>query len=472
MKHSFLRSLVCAALAVVLALNAWGCGPAQTDEPQNEQEEIAMETISLNGQWEFYRDDTALGGKLRQDDELDGTPSLSGGEAVSATLHVPNPEQMFYSKLQLTMDFGTELVTADGELPTVYAKIGDGDEFSVDISDYTHNLKDTTHVIDVGLYGADLCEGNNTVTVRSNITSGPITLRSIDLCYYPVLMFRDTMRSITVPGVWETQLGEEYTNYNGVGWYLRSFDLPRLAKGQQYTLTLEAVDYYAEIWLNGRFITSHEDGYTPIVIDLAQYADFLQMHDNRLVVRVTDQDTASNATFPIKQTLAGFYHDSVGINFAGIWNDVYLTPRGQTRVVDMHVQTDIDTMAVTVQATLKNPVQAATVDATVTILDGDELLSSETIENISVEEARNVAIRSEQVIEHAALWEISSPKLYTVRVELYDGGTCVDTTQTPFGFTSIRAEEDKLIFNDRIIKINGILSWLGNWEQLSPRFDE
>ena len=473
MKRTWIRSLLCITLAAMMVVGTWGCSSEEPGtEPEEKKEDVAVESISLNGEWEFYRDDAAPAGKIRQTGELGDNASLLDGKTVSATLRVLNPEQMFYSKLQLTLDFGTEIAAANGAQPMLYAKLGEGQEFSVDISDYTHNLNSTTHVIDVGLYAADLVAGENTVTIRSNITSGEITLSQVALCYYPVLMFADTLQSITVPGVWETQLGADYTNYNGVGWYLRSFDLPRVAQGQQYTLTLEAVDYYAEIWLNGRFLTSHEDGYTPIVIDLAQYEELLQQHDNRLVVRVTDQDTSSDATFPIKQTLAGFYHDSVGINYAGIWNDVYLTPRGQTRVADITVQTDIEQMTANVLATLKNSVSSATVNAIISVLDGETVLSSEKIAEISVGQGQNVSIDSEHLLQNAELWEISAPKVYTVRIELYDGENCIDTEETTFGFTSIRTEEDKLVFNDRIIKINGVLSWLGNWEQLSPKFDE
>ena len=473
MKKQIFLCLIClfiVASMLLCALSSCTNTPS-TESKDPTKEDSQMDLISLNGKWQFYRDDTAIKGQLHSLPVISEQSLQMGASPAKLTFNVNHPEQLFYSKLQLSLRFGTELVTEDGSAPLIYAQLGDGRRFCTDIADFTHNLNSNLHTIDVGFYFADLAVGENTFTIGSNVLAGGIELLGATLCYYPVLMFENSLREINVPGVWETQLGAEYTNYNGVGWYSRTFDLPTADSGRQYTLTFDAIDYYAEIWLNGRFITSHEDGYSAITLDLAEYADILQQHDNRLVVRVTDQDVSSNADFPIKQTLAGFYHDSVGINFAGIWGDVYLTPRGLTRVNDITVRTDVDAMSATILATLKNPVSAATVDATVSVLDGDTVLSSEKISGIAVDQGRSVSIDSEQILSEAALWEISAPKVYTVRVDLYEGQNCIDTEETTFGFTSITAEDNKILFNGRGIKINGVLSWLGNWDQISPKFD-
>ncbi|MBQ7338816.1 MAG: hypothetical protein IJW40_10260 [Clostridia bacterium] len=475
MIYNRIKRLLAISLAAVMLLGiVSGCTPSPDSDPNHEQtkEDSPMETISLNGQWDFYKDSAAAAGTLKNIGVIDSTQSLVNGSEITATLKISRPEEMFYSKLRLTMQFGGDLTTTGGAAPTVYAKVGNGDYFATNIGDLTHNLNSDLHTVDVGLYFADLVAGENTVTVKTNIVSGDITLSEVALCYYPVLMFRDSLQKITVPGVWETQLGAEYTAYNGVGWYSRSFDLPRAAAGQQYTLTFHAIDYYAEIWLNGRFITSHEDGYSAVVIDLGQYADILQTHNNRLTVRVTDQDTDADAAFPIKQTLAGFYHDSVGINFAGIWNDVTLSPRGLTRLNDLTIRTDVDTMCADVIASVKNVGNDTTLDAVVTILDGETVMGSKTLSEITVSADGTAEIDASLPLPNAKLWEISTPQIYTARVELKDGETIVDSSESTFGFTSVRAQEDKILFNDRIIKINGILSWLGNWEQLSPKFDK
>jgi len=429
-----------------------------------------MKQISLNGQWDFYKDTSAINGKIKTFGAIEQI-SLSGGNTVTASFNITRPEEIFYAKLKLSMDFGTDLVTEEGAVPTVYAKIGNGRFFSAALSDFTHNLHSTKHTVDAGFCPFDLVYGENTAQIKTNILSGNIAVTEAVIEYYPVLMFEDLLRPITVPGVWETQLGGEYTAYNGVGWYLRTFDLAPSDERKQYLLTFDAIDYYAEIWLNGHFIRSHEDGYSPIVIDLHEFADILQTRSNRIAVRVTDQDTSPDAEFALKQTLAGFFHDSVGINFAGIWNGVSLTCRGIVRVSNLTVRTDIETMTATIIADLKNVGNDTAVDAVFSLLDGNKLLCTTTVTGISAAKEKIATVTAELTAEQAKLWEIASPKLYTARVELKKGDTVIDSCETSFGYTQVRAVGDKVLFNNHAIKLNGILSWLGNWEQISPKFD-
>ena len=454
--------------SVLLACREEQLTPEQNQPSQGENE---MEVISLNGQWSFYRDEAAPAGIIYNDGVIDQSAILIGGQEVTATLTVDRPEQMFYSKLQLTLNVN-QSVASNKVVPTVYAKVGDGEYFATDLTDFLNDPDCTQLTVDVGLYYEDLVEGENTVTVKTNLYGGLITLSRVALCYYPVLMFEDRVTPISVPGVWETQMGADYTAYDGVGWYQTTFGMPGTKASSQWVLTFDAIDYYAEIWINDRFICSHENGYTPVVIDLAEYKDFLQWTDNRLTVRVTDQGTEKNAKFPIKQTLAGFYHDSVGINYAGIWGDVSLSNRGVVRVDDITVNTDIDKRIASIEASLKSLAPEANVTMKVSVLDGDTVLSSKEWNDVSVEKDVFRAIEATHEIKSAELWDISSPKLYTARVELYQDGALIDTKETTFGFTSIRTEESKIIFNNRAIKLNGILSWLGNWDQISPRFDE
>lgn len=431
-----------------------------------------MQIISLNGEWRFFRDDHAKSGSIKGVLASDGR-DLSNGNTVEFKINVSNPEEVFYSKLRFHLTFGEALETPNA---AVWAQVNDGAWFKTEIEHLRHNRNSREHAVDVGLYFMDLVKGENIVRLRSDAV-GEIAVSEqaefpVELCYYPVLMFPDRLQPISVPGVWETQLGEEYTAYDGVGWYQTTFGMPGTKEGSQWVLTFDAIDYYAEIWINDRFICSHEDGYTPIVIDLAEYKDFLQWTDNRLTVRVTDQSTDKDAKFPLKQTLAGFYHDSVGINFGGIWGDVSLTNRGVVRVDDMTVNTDIDANVAHVAASFKSLAPKTSVSVKSLILDGDTVLSSKEWNDVSVQQNGIQSVEAAHEIKGAELWEISSPKLYTARIELYQNGALIDAKQTTFGFTSVRAEESKILFNDRPIKLNGILSWLGNWEQISPRFDE
>src|SRR6185369_6553840 len=78
--------------------------------------------------------------------------------------------------------------------------------------------------------------------------------------------FSSDMRGSTlarVPGV----IQEAFPAYHGVAWYGRSFVAPSNPNLQgRYLLRFEAVDYLADVWVNGAHVGQHEGGETPFVL--------------------------------------------------------------------------------------------------------------------------------------------------------------------------------------------------------------
>lgn len=457
--------------------------------------------ISLNGEWDFYKDTRARAVTVAQDSGTLSKVALAAGETAVMKLFVDESAEIEYAKISAVLDFGYDIAAADGGPAYVYAKLNDGAWFKTAIDNFKENRKSTKHTIDIGLNSGAVQQGENTVYLKTNIAEGDFGIYASDasagnasiigadeqetslnknfairIKYYPVLMFDEDITTISVPAVWELQLDDEneYTAYNGVGWYMTEFELPVSGAGKQFTLTFDAVDYYAEIWINNRFICSHENGYSKIEIDLAECAEFLNDGSNNLTVRVTDQDTSATTDFKIKETLAGFFHDSVGINYGGIWNDVYLTERGELKVTDITVNTDISKNTASVSAIIKNVSEIAkNGDAKITVYNckGEEVGSAD-ITGISLMNGETKKISAEITIENATLWELDNPYLYTAKVQILRNDTEIDMTYTTFGMTKLEANGTKILFNNKAVKFNGILSWLGNWEQISPRYDE
>src|SRR5580698_8829218 len=84
-----------------------------------------------------------------------------------------------------------------------------------------------------------------------------------------------------VPGV----IQEAFPAYHGVAWYGRSFTAPANPNPQgRYLLRFGAVDYLADVWVNGIHVGGHEGGETPFVLDVTEAIG--PKVDNRLTVRV------------------------------------------------------------------------------------------------------------------------------------------------------------------------------------------
>ena len=61
------------------------------------------------------------------------------------------------------------------------------------------------------------------------------------------------------------------TDYNPVGSYRKTFDLPERMRGKRIILRFDGVEQAMYVWLNGKFIGYSEDSYTPAEFDLTPY---------------------------------------------------------------------------------------------------------------------------------------------------------------------------------------------------------
>ena len=75
-------------------------------------------------------------------------------------------------------------------------------------------------------------------------------------------------RAIRVPAPWQSQ-ADDLRFYQGVAWYARRFEIPIDWANAALILHFGAVDYHAEVWVNGQRIGEHEGGYLPWVFDIS-----------------------------------------------------------------------------------------------------------------------------------------------------------------------------------------------------------
>ena len=73
-------------------------------------------------------------------------------------------------------------------------------------------------------------------------------------------------------------------DYEGGVWYRRTFTLPDSLNGRFVRLNFYAVNYVADVWLNGKYLGYHEGGYTPFSFDVTGAVRFDSA--NVLAVRV------------------------------------------------------------------------------------------------------------------------------------------------------------------------------------------
>ena len=94
-------------------------------------------------------------------------------------------------------------------------------------------------------------------------------------------------RQIVVPFCPESKLSTvQHTDFINCLWYQRPLAIPSDWDGKKILLHFGAVDYKAEIYLDGKYIESHYGGSSSFAIDITRHAKAGQTHN--LVVRVED----------------------------------------------------------------------------------------------------------------------------------------------------------------------------------------
>ena len=98
----------------------------------------------------------------------------------------------------------------------------------------------------------------------------------------------DRAQSLQVPGDWNTQDPRLYY-YEGSVWYRKKFDAPARRPTDRVFLEFGAVNYRADVYLNGRKLGVHEGGFAPFRFEVT---DRLRPRGNSLVLKVDNRRRA------------------------------------------------------------------------------------------------------------------------------------------------------------------------------------
>ncbi len=230
-------------------------------------------------------------------------------------------------------------------------------------------------------------------------------------------------QAVDVPGDWNSQ-DERFFFYEGTMWYYKSFELmPR--RDRRYLLHFGAVNYIANVWVNGEFLGRHEGGFTPFQFDAGH---LLHDGENFIVVKVDnrrerDQVPALNTDW---------------WNYGGITRSVRLIDVPRDYVADYRFGLSDGAVEGWVRiagATDNGPVAVAIPKLSV----DDELpVNADGIARFSFD-------------AEPERWSPDSPVLYDVRIA-YAG----DTIEDRIGFRTVAVRGEDILLNGKPIFLKGI----------------
>ncbi len=206
-------------------------------------------------------------------------------------------------------------------------------------------------------------------------------------------------------------------------WYRRTFTAPNL-KGKRLLLHFGAVDWRAEVWVNGKALGKHEGGYDPFSFDVT--AALRPQGPNELVVAVWDPTDAGPQPRG-KQVLNpnGIWYTAV----SGIWQTVWLEPVPEAHISELLLTPDLDArqLRLTVRAD-------AAADFTATVR-----LAGKAVGRATGKANEPVTI----ALLELKPWSPDSPTLYDVEISLRGG----DRVASYFGMRKIEVRKDAAGFN-------------------------
>ena len=207
-------------------------------------------------------------------------------------------------------------------------------------------------------------------------------------------------------------------------WYSTTFTVPRGWKGQQLWLNFQAVDWSAEVWVNGHKAGEHTGGYAAFSLNITPYLK--PKGKQQLVVKVLD--ATDNDEQPRGKQVSepgGIWYTPV----SGIWQTVWLEPTPtESRIARYQAVAGSDAASFTLFAW----VDGAKADDLVTVKVKDG-------EGRSVEETVPVGQPVMLFPENPHPWSPEDPYLYDISFELERDGKIIDKVE---GYGALREVQE------------------------------
>lgn len=251
---------------------------------------------------------------------------------------------------------------------------------------------------------------------------------------------------IVVPFCPESELsGINNKDFMPAVWYRRKFNIPQNWNGKRITLHFGAVDYYAQVWVNGQQVGSHRGGYTPFVCEITSN---VQVGENVIVVYAED-DTRSPLQPCGKQSSSYHSHDCVYTRTTGIWQTVWMEAVPQTYIESVKMIPDLSNGQLFIEAKVNGKAKGLNFLAEAEI-DGKTVGSAKSI--CQGRKVYAVIFPSE-----VRAWSLDDPFLYDLQLCLEDGNGVVDSVSSYFGLRSIEIDGPAVLLNGKPVFMRLVL---------------
>ena len=260
-------------------------------------------------------------------------------------------------------------------------------------------------------------------------------------------------------------------DYEFISTYRRRFRTPPGSHGKRVFVDFEGVMTASTVWINGVLLGEYKGGFTPFSFELTPH--LRKDGENLLTVQVDSTERNDIPPFGYEidyMTFGGIYREvSLRVVPALYLDNIFAHPKD---VLNAKPSLDVDCF-------LAGTAPRGELMIAVELLDGERVLakaskavrvspasdpnaaddpSTSAPVFLSTETAEDPAKQKVSLnnIDEVKLWDLETPKLYTVRVRLLHAGIVLDEDTRRIGFREAVFTDHGFSLNGRIIKLRGL----------------
>lgn len=279
---------------------------------------------------------------------------------------------------------------------------------------------------------------------------------------------------ITVPGNIETQghdmpiyinmfvnsfnfpfpIRPPYVNheYNPVGSYRRTFEIPAHWDGREVFVHFEGVCSAFYVWVNGEAVGYSQGSMTPAEFNITRH---LKAGENVIAAEVYRWSDAS------------YLEDQDMWRLSGIYRDVFLYATPKVHIRDFFAKAQLDSdyrdaqLEVSVEAVNYSAKAAGVHTVEVELLDAaGQHVSVEPPLQVRIERIdakRDTTVEVKGAVRNPKKWTAETPNLYTLLLTLKDEkGKTIEMLSHHFGFRQIEIKNKQLLVNGQPVYLKGV----------------
>jgi len=253
---------------------------------------------------------------------------------------------------------------------------------------------------------------------------------------------------ITVPYTYQSKLsGINNQDFHDIVWYSREFDLTEDLKGKRIILNFGAVDYKADIWVNGVHLSTHEGGHIPFSVEIS---NVVQESSNLLVVRA--EDYTKDLELPRgkqywKRTSDGIFYTRT----TGIWQTVWIEGVAEAYLSKVWLTPDLDAKKVLVEYEVNGASDNTKLGVTISL--DNIIMVDDCVKVVNGRGKRDFWLDQETTIDwnhqESWAWSPENPVLFDINFEIYNNDIKVDSVKSYFGLRKVSIVEGRFMLNNR-----------------------